>query len=138
MTIKEFADLLDMRQYGNEITKAETDQAELLGYVVVFGASDDLCELRGAVDDEINAYNGTTIYIDGDKAFWSRCDPSQCPYLREYMSRLPKFDAIWCGEEFSWSYKIDIPHETFRIYDDTEPYCRGIVFDAKELRGDTK
>ena len=41
MTIKEFAGMLNGREYGHEITKKEEALAKKLGYVVVFGASDD-------------------------------------------------------------------------------------------------
>ena len=30
--------------------------------------------------------------------------------------------------------KSDIPHETFMVYEDEEPYCRGIVFSVNDLK----
>ena len=38
------------------------------------------------------------------------------------------------GDLITWCYKTDIPHETFMIYDDGEPYCRGIVFSIEDLK----
>lgn len=33
-----------------------------------------------------------------------------------------------CGKIISWTYDVPIEHETFVIYEDDEPYCRGFVF----------
>lgn len=44
------------------------------------------------------------------------------------------FTAKWCEEKdkngkiISWTYDVPIEHETFVIYEDDEPYCRGFVF----------
>ena len=32
------------------------------------------------------------------------------------------------GNIISWTYDVPIEHETFMIYEDGEPYCRGFVF----------
>jgi hypothetical protein len=37
-------------------------------------------------------------------------------------------DAVWCEGEYSWTYKTNIPHATFDIWEDGEKYCKGIVF----------
>ena len=44
MTLKEFAKMLDGREYLHEITKEEEALAKELGFVVVFGYSDDNAE----------------------------------------------------------------------------------------------
>lgn len=109
MTIYEFAEMLNNGQYGSEISPILEHKAKELGFVVVFGYSDDNAEFRGAIEDEVGCYDGGRVYEDGDK------------YI----------DAVWCGDsEFDWSYKTNIPHATFDIYDAFgEKYCRGIVFE---------
>lgn len=107
MTIYEFAQRLSGRQYGSEISSIEESEAKELGFVVVFGYSDDNAEFRGAIDDEIGCFDGGRVYEDGDK------------YI----------DSVWCKGDFDWTYKTNIPHATFDIYDDAEKYCRGIVFE---------
>jgi len=45
-------------------------------------------------------------------------------------------DALWAKEDgYSWTYRTDIPHATFEIVEDGEPYCRGIVIDVADLGG---
>lgn len=106
MTIFNFAEGLNGREYGSEITPFEEQRAKELGFVVVFGYSDDNAEFRGAIDDEVGCYDGGRIFEKNGK------------YI----------DAIWCDGEFTWTYDTNIPHSTFNIYDGEEKYCKGIVF----------
>ena len=48
MNKEELAKLLDGRKYGSELSHEEGLAAEAAGLVVVFGASHDLMEFRGA------------------------------------------------------------------------------------------
>lgn len=111
MTLKEFARMLDGRTYGLEITKEEEALAKNLGFVVVFGYSDDNAELRGAINDEIGCFDGGVLKHE---------DLPDTIY------------ADWCPEDIdcAWAYGTQIPHESFNIYDrDGELYCVGIVCD---------
>lgn len=113
MTLKEFAQMLDGREYGHEITKEEETLAKELGFVVVFGYSDDNAELRGAINDEIGCFDGGVL---------------------EHEDLPDVIYAKWCDREidYTWSYKTSIPHETFRIYEDGEYWCIGIVCDISK------
>lgn len=136
MTIKEFADMLNGREYLREITHAECEEAKALGYIVVFGSSDDLCEFRGAIRDEIDCWNGGIIYIADNKILEppdGECKDINCPYFKAAMESAKTIEAVWRGGEYAWIYKTDIPHETFSIYEDGDTYCRGIVFEIKDL-----
>lgn len=113
-------------------------EAAAAGLVIVYGASDDLMEFRGAVTDELGAYDGTTAYVDTKGLLPERDQIDDDDELKDYFSREPHavpIQQLWCAEEgYSWTYRTDIPHETFEIVEDGEPYCRGIVFalaDAK-------
>ena len=110
MTIFEFADGLNGRAYGREILPFEEQRAKQLGFVVVFGYSDDNAEFRGAYDDEVGCFDGGRIYDNGVK------------YI----------DAVWCKDGYDWTYNTNIPHATFCIYDGAECYCKGIVFELAE------
>ena len=113
MTLKEFAKMLDGREYRHEITKEEEALAKELGFVVVFGYSDDNAELRGAIDDEIGCFDGGKL---------------------EHEDLPDVIYAKWCDREtnYAWSYKTSIPHETFRIYEDGDYWCIGIVCDINK------
>lgn len=66
MTKDDLADLLNRREYGAEISAGEAELARAAGLVVMFGASDDLVELRGAVRGEVSAYNGAKFCLDAE------------------------------------------------------------------------
>lgn len=110
MTLKEFAKMLDGRSYGQEITKEEEALAKELGFVVVFGYSDDNAELRGAINDEIGCFDGGPV---------------------EHEDLPGVIYADWCPEDMgcSWAYGTSIPHENFHIFDGDDLYCVGIVCD---------
>lgn len=115
MDIKDFAKMLDGRRCTHEITSDEEKIAAENEFVVVFGYFVDRCELRGAVHDEIDCYDGGIIKAKG----------------------LPKpINAIWCpvDKECSWSYETDMPHEEFNIFNGDKLFCVGIVIDIKAAR----
>ena len=62
MTIYEFAEGLNGRQYRKELYPFEEQRAKALGFVVVFGYSDDNTEFRGAYDEEIGCFYGGRVY----------------------------------------------------------------------------
>jgi len=126
MTIKEFIEKhLQNCEYGAELSKEAEQEAKENGFVVVFGASDDLCEFRGAVEDEVECFDGDNIYINAKgniaNTLFEDFAPDKHP---EYKL----IEAVWGNSGASWTYKTDIPHKTFTVTEDGEPYCIGIVF----------
>lgn len=100
----------------------------------MFGASDDLIEFRGAIHDELGA--PTTAYLTSEGLLQNECDSSECPHFEKMKAKAATIEALWCKEEgYSFTYKTDIPHETFEIVEDGEPYCRGIVFSLSDVAG---
>jgi hypothetical protein len=132
MDIFEFAKRLDGRSIGCELTRADSKLAEELGFVAVYGGSDDLMEFEGAIHDEVDCYEGGRAFI-GSYGLFEECI-DDCVYSKEAKEKYRVIKALWCVEDgYSWTYETDIPHATFEIVDDDEPYCRGIVFDLKNL-----
>jgi hypothetical protein len=121
----DMAKKLNGREYGHEITPEEETEAKENNLVVVFGASDDLMEFRGAIYDEFDAWNGTVIdlYKDG------LIDITPAKTMENNLDQ--KIEAIWDPPEYegvSWVYLTKIPHATFDVMEDGEVYCKGIVF----------
>ena len=138
MDAKELAAKLNGREYLHEITRGEAELAKASGLVVVYGASDDLIEFRGAIHDEGDCYDGGEILFAVAGALPSWDSASECEEsAQEYFERKAKartITALWAKEPgYSWTYKTDIPHETFEIVEDGEPYCRGIIFNIGDI-----
>lgn len=133
MNTKELAALLNNREYREEITRDEEAQAKHAGLVVVFGASDDLMEFRGAIHNELDAYEGTAAYLDANGLLVNECEDSECIYFIRLKRKAKNINQIWDKDGYSWVYETDIPHETFDILEDGEKYCRGIVFSLNEV-----
>lgn len=129
MTREEAAAALDRNQYREEGSKELFKAMKDAGLVAVFGASDDLMEMRGAVDDEVGAYEGTKVGFTPKGLLTSECDEGKdCPYFKRLAKTAKIVEAVWDEGGYSWIYKTDIPHSTFEILEDDDPYCRGIVF----------
>ncbi|RKI24682.1 hypothetical protein D7V82_14580 [bacterium 1xD8-6] len=130
MDIKEFAKSISGKKYGYpQFTKEEIETAKENGFVIVYGASDDLMEFDGAIREEIGCYGGGAAWVKGERV-------SDAPIAVGEKT----IKAIWCGgekdadgQEITWAYETGIPHETFMVYEDGEPYCRGIVFSINDV-----
>jgi hypothetical protein len=138
LTKEQLAETLNGNEYGNEITKEQEQQAKENGLVVVFGYSDDNMELRGALDDEFGCYNGGEIKFTKEG---KQVDEDDMEVLEKYnvVPKLITIDAVWdepfdeTDERCSFQYKADFPHSKFRIMEDGELYCVGIVFDLSDV-----
>jgi hypothetical protein len=134
MTKEQLAEKLNGREIDSEITAAEEAQAKAAGLVVIFGASDDLCEFRGAINDESGCYNGGVIEIHAAGILPDHeCDCDYCAY-ESIAAKCATIEAVWCETpDISWTYKTALPHATFEIMEDGEKYCRGIVISVADL-----
>lgn len=129
MNAKELAAQLNGAEYPLSIGSVIRAQARDIGLVIVYGGSDDLMEFDGAIHDEIGAYEGVTAYLTATGLLENDCDNDECPHFEKLKATAATIEALWDpGEGYSWKYQTTIPHETFEIVEDGEPYCRGIVF----------
>lgn len=135
MTKEEAAAALDGCWYGREVTREMEAALKADGLVAVFGASDDLMEFRGAIRDEVGAYDGGYAYLTRAGLLTNDCDNDRCPHFERAKETATTVKAIWSpeGEALSWVYRTSIPHATFIVKEDDEPYCRGIVFSLSDV-----
>lgn len=144
MTPAELAAKLAGIEYPVRIPKEIEAEAKAAGLVIVFGASDDLMEFRGAIDDEVGAWGGATVRMDAEGPLPDFDDVMEYGVHRDGKDRLRNYfrregasktvDALWCAaDDCSWTYRTDIPHATFEVMEDGEIYCRGIVFSLAAL-----
>lgn len=139
LTAKEFASRLNERKIHYEITRGEADVAMFNRLVVLYGASDDLMEFDGAIDEEIDCYEGTTVYLDKQgnivhRADYEDLDDYTPDYIIPDLTKTKYITSIWNNTgNPCWYYSTDIPHETFDIMKDGEVFCRGIVFSMDDL-----
>lgn len=141
---EQLAEILNGRQYRNEMTKEEEKLAKENGLLVCFGASDDLLEFRGIVYNEVEAYDGGTALLvrkKGDKIdVIGEDDLKEVEEImddKELVFDLPKVEVVaeWRPDDLKcyWRIKSDLPHSTFDIMDDGELYCRGIIIDKSDI-----
>lgn len=142
-TKESIAQLLNGRSMGHEIEATEEVFIKASGLVVAFGYSDDCVELRGAISDEVSAYDGTTFHVtkEGVAPIWREGEQKTFKEAVKYFAnnKLPGADieAVWGPKNLSlnlsWAFNTELPHATFDILEDGEPFCRGIVFSLEDL-----
>ena len=131
--LKHWAATLHGREIGNELSRHDEEAAKSDGVIIVYGASDDLCEVRGAIEEEIGCYNGGEFWINPNGILTGhKCDCEYCGY-KKAVNDSKKILILWGEDDVSWQYRTEIPHETFDIMEDGEVYCRGIVFLLESL-----
>jgi chloramphenicol O-acetyltransferase len=142
MDIKEWAAKLNGIQYPANELEEENGNLKSDGIIAVYGASDDLMEFRGAIYDEVGAWEGATAKIaPGEngklKIFNEEENKETAEFNKKQIAAMQKIKAIWEpvdeeGKIFaSWLIETKIPHETFDIMEDGELFCRGIVFNVE-------
>ena len=129
---EKLAEMLDGLQYPEEPSDEIITLAKENNCVIVFGSSDDLMEFRGSIYDELGAWEGTTAYLTSDGLFDSDCE---CKYAQKAKEACKTIIAVWDDHErdCSWSYKTEIPHTEFKVMEDDDVYCYGIVFSLDNL-----
>lgn len=136
MCLKEVARIMNNNEYGDEITKEQEEILKAEGIVVLFGASDDLSELRGAINDEVGAYDGVVLYFDEEgKLLNNAYDADELNDLAKPYG-LKNIKVIANYREYPvFRYETEIQHEKFNIIEDGNIYCEGICFYFKDLVG---
>lgn len=134
MIAAQAAATLNGRQYRDEVPSDIENQLRAAGLVAIFGASDDLVEIRGADNNELGAYEGLTFYFTRAGLLVNECDEGDdCPYFAKLEKAAARIDAKWDEGQFPWHFETAIPHKKFLIYEDGEPFCEGIVFALSDV-----
>lgn len=145
MTKEEAAQLLNNRQYLEEITHEEAKLLKQNGLVVVFGYSDDNVEFMGALCDEIGANSaarpgGFDIQFtkNGLVPDWPEHEKKTKEEADDYYRFVSKPNR-WItaffgkkGSSYDWEFECDFPHATFDVFENTVPFCKGVVFSLDE------
>lgn len=142
MTKESLAQMLDGREYPFRLTAEETRLAELSNLVVIFGASDDLCEFEGAIIDEMGA-PGQFLIADGkllpeldDEDVDALSKHGALAAVNKQRRNATVVGAEWCpdgdGKSPSWRIRTAAPYAKFRIMEDGEVFCEAIVIDLME------
>lgn len=110
-------------------------------FLFVFGASDDLNELRGMIHDEVSAYDGTVFRVtpEGVLEPWDELEVLSEKEAEDYFRRkmLPyiTIKSTWCeGDGACWKFETDAKSfSKFVINEDGEPFSEGLVIDVSKL-----
>ena len=141
MTPQEFAIGLNNAQRGDLISPAEEVIARENRLVVIFGCADGNMQFRGAIRDEIDSESDEDpvwfIFVHPDGYIMRGDHSCNCNYCNftELQGKAKEVEALWFAEPgYSWTYRTEIPHATFEVFDGANTYCRGIVFSLDDVK----
>jgi hypothetical protein len=138
MTKEELAVTLHGRQIGRELAGGIATEAKDAGLVVVYGASDDLMEFSGAIEDERGVGEYEEVFFTKEGFFDEQACDDKCKYFelarQTFEKNASRIEVFWDSQGYSWAYETEIPHATFDIFEDGEKYCRGIVFSLADVK----
>lgn len=149
MTKEQLAELLNGNEYLDEISEEQAQVAKDNNLLVLFGASDDLLEMRGVIHAEAGAWDGGEyalvlageMYADAEEenTFHKAMQNEllAMPYGRKNDDHPRLIRAEWCPEDtpgLSWRIFSNLPCASFTIQEDGLPYCEGIVIDFDEVK----
>lgn len=109
-------------------------------FVIIHGYSDDLVVATGAIRDEYSGYNGgkASISLNGflQDFYDVEHEEDDCQQYFEDKNNSKAIKINWCKDGLKWSFETEINHGNFDIIEDSEVFCRAIVFDISELNHD--
>jgi len=157
-TIEDLAKLLDGNECGYELdNEYNIDVNDICcknKWVIVFGASDDLIEFRGFIDDEDGAYDGTLMKLVKPGDFYMEDEDTETyKKSKEYKfvpiseSELKEIqnngyqntcvvEMLWCPNDSNASWQVNskgAPFVRFNIMEDEELYCEAVIIDISKF-----
>ena len=129
---KAFATALKNRDLEDGFYEFELKCAKKSNLVIVAGYSDDQLILHGAIKQEGDCFMGGDFHLEKQNDEW---------ILKEGKG-LNNISSVWCDsnkiteelERIPWTYKTDIPHESFFMTFRGDLFCEGFVFSIQDLK----
>lgn len=131
-TAKQFANIISLRDFFEGLSDPEIECAKRNGLVIVYGYSDDLIELKGAIQAEGECFEGGDFHLIKEDGKWKlvRGEGVCNTISAKWYNRLSLTDN---GDIIPWSYETDISHEKFLANNGGDIFCEGFVFNVKDL-----
>lgn len=155
-TIEDLAKLLDGNEYRDELVNQKgidvIGLCKQKGWIVVYGASDDLLEIDGALSDELGAWGGCvakfykkgefypeygeedTYHKTSEDSFFS-IDKNEQNRIKNDNEKCLLIESVWDPNEIDASWQINCkgaPHVSFNVMEDEEVYCEALVIDISK------
>lgn len=130
MDLKQAAACINRNEYRAEVPRDLRVRLKEAGIVAIYGASDDLTEFDGALQDEAYPGSDGAMRLTQRGLEYNRCDCGDCPNWKPGPDNIR---AQWDHGGYSWFISTDLPHEEFVIMEDDETYCRGVVVNLADL-----
>jgi hypothetical protein len=122
---QELATLLDGFNHEDRFTKHTLKIARESGLIIVSSIGDDTVVFNGAMTEEFDLFQGGDIFMDKDGFAYTR---------QKVDKSRKKITSIWEDKSvFKWKFITSIPNSCFSIKRAGKNYCKGIIFNTKDV-----
>lgn len=157
-TIEDLAKLLDGNEYRDELQNEYGinvyDLCKQKGWVIAYGASDDLLEIEGVISDELGAWDGCIAQFYKKGSYYPEYEEEDTYHkakedmfysIEESVLKHTKetnykdtvvIESLWCpaGTDMSWQINVaGAPFTKFNVMADGEIYCEAAIIDMSKL-----
>lgn len=157
-TIEDLAKLLDGNGYRDELQNDYGinvyDLCKEKGWVIAYGASDDLLELEGAISDELGAWDGCIAQFYKKDSYYPEYEEEDTyrkakedifyPIEESTLEKTKEtnykdtvvIESLWCpaGTDMSWQINVaGAPCVKFNVMEDEEVYCEAAIIDMSKF-----
>ena len=157
-TIEDLAQLLDGNEYRDELYNEYginvSDICKNNKWVIIYGASDDLIEFNGFIDDEDGAWDGALCKLVKPGDFYLKNEDEETYKKSKNYKFVPisenelniiknnnykdtcVVEQLWCPDDSEASWQVNVkgvPFARFNIMEDEELYCEAAVIDLSSL-----
>lgn len=123
-------------QYDFILSYEMVKELEEQNLVIAFGQSNDCVTFMGAIQKDLVVFEGGNIYLTKENEPTFNSHEIGSPfYPCNIPNGLPKAKAFYKKEgNPTWKIESTIPYKKIYIWDDTDVYCEGIVFNINDLK----
>lgn len=132
-------------QYDFILSNEFVKELEEQNLVIAFGQSNDCITFMGAIQQDLVKYEGGDIYLSFENELtfdFNKTFEIQYPFEKNAIlditknnNSMAKMKAIYKKEgNPTWKIESIITHKKIYIWDDTDVYCEGIVFNISDLK----
>lgn len=122
-------------QYDFVLSYEMLREFETQNLVIVTACSNDSIIFDGAIQKDLVQFEGGEIFFNDENGFTTYSDKTYKELDTNPSVSFPKIFAHYKKEgNPTWKIESTIPYKKIYIWDDTDVYCEGIVFNMNDLK----
>lgn len=123
-------------KYPFRLTKQVIQYLGSLNLILVYGQSDDMISVSGAINDDEYISGNMSILLSKKgilKDNESLDTDNELLAWKEQKDNSKEIKILWDSNGYLWEYETEIPHDEFDILDGEDKYCKAMIISMDKL-----